>query len=198
VRRAAGPGYALRYVEVRTVDSPAGEPPGQITIRHRDTWHTNDGTGTKDEYFVPGRVRLDESCARTLAGASYSDTYEEVEVAPDADGCGKTTDRKAKTFDWQVLATDTPIKLRLNYSHPACCPSGATDCGPPPDNDAQRCIAVPDAPALWDCTFNTLQVQRSEVDGGKRAMYWFAPGVGKVKEDSQGDELESLVCFRAP
>ncbi len=198
IRRASGPGYALRYIEVRTVDSPAGHPPGQVSIRHRDTWFTNDGVARKAEYFVPGRVRLDESCARTVGGAVYSDSYEEVEVAPGAYGCGKTTDRKAKTFDWQVLGTEVPIEVRLDYSHPACCPPDGAECGPPANNAAQRCVRVPDNPALWDCTFKTLQVNRSEVDGGKRATYWFAPGVGKVKEDSPGEELESLVCFRVP
>ena len=39
LRRAAGPGYAMRYIEARTVESTAGNPPGQVTVRRLAVWH---------------------------------------------------------------------------------------------------------------------------------------------------------------
>jgi hypothetical protein len=197
VRRAGGPGYAIRWMEVRPIAGAPGEAPGLVALRHRDQWFTDDGVLTKDEYFEPERVQLYETCERTLRRATFVEAYDEYAVVA-GDTCAAPRDRETKTFDWRVVATELPLELRMDFSHPACCPR-AGDCRPPPDTDGHRCRPTPGGRATdWTCTFSTLQVVRNEVRGGKRATYWFAPGVGKVKEDSRGDELESLVCWRAP
>jgi predicted Ser/Thr protein kinase len=199
LRDSAGPGYALRWIELHQVPSPDGHPPGQIAVRHRDQYFTKDDVPRLQEYFEPSRVRLDESCAHTIAGASYVDSYEEVQVAPDSE-CGEELSRRAKTFDWHVVATDVPIRLQLNYSHPACCGDRSRKrCRPPADGPGHSCIKTEGGgPHDWTCDFTTLQVARSEAYGGKDASYWFAPGVGKVKEHSKGEEIETLVCFAVP
>jgi hypothetical protein len=203
MRRDAGPGYAHRWIEVQSADSPGEYRAGQVAVRHRDTWFTDDGVATKDEYYEPSRVRLDETCERTLARASFLDSYDEVEAEVGAVGherCGKAIDRKNKTFDWQVVATGVPVRLRMSFSHPACCAAGeAGACRPPPDGPGHSCKRTEGGGETdWTCDFETLQVRRSEVRGGKHATYWFAAGVGKVKEVSKGDEIESLICFAIP
>lgn len=206
LRRQMSSGYAYRWQEARPVDSPNGNPIGQVTLRHRDQWFTDDGVPTKDEYYVPSRVRLDESCATTRAGATYLDTYDEVEVdIDDPSSCGAEIKRKTRTFDWKVISERVEVELTLDYSHPACCARASgegvdagvgSSCGPPPNGPGHRCTHRDGA--VWECRFDAIEVQRREVRGGKVASYWFAPGVGKVQEDSKGDENESLVCFTAP
>jgi len=200
MRSHTGPGDGVRWQEVRPVPSPDGYPPGRITLRHRDRWLRADGREVKEEYYEPGRIRLDETCAHTLPQASYVDTYTEVGVKPGArEQCGKETRRKTRTFEWLVLDVDKRLKLDLDYSHPACCGGGATPCKPPPDGPGHTCRHDDGAPAnVWHCRFETLVVRRNEVDGGKVATYWFAPGVGKVKEVSKGEENEQLICFFVP
>jgi hypothetical protein len=198
VRSQTTPGYALRWQEARPVDSPEGSPPGEITLRHRDLWLTNAGKVTKEEYYEPARIRLDATCAHTLPGASYLDTYDEVEVAPGGK-CGRELDRETRTFDWQVIETHATLSLDLDYSHPACCGKVGPPCEPPPDGPSHSCARKEgDEAAIFRCRFDTLVVRRQEVDGGKVATYWFAPGVGKVKELSKGEEIEHLICFALP
>jgi hypothetical protein len=199
-RRDTGTGYAYRWVEVKTVPSGEGRPPGMITVRHRDQWFRSDGTITKDEYYVPGRARLDETCLHSLVGVPYLDSYDEVEVEAGADGCGEELVRKTKTFDWQVVEVGANLTLTMDYSHPACCDRAAPmSCRPPPDGPGYQCEPTPGGAATdWTCTFATLEVRRLEVQGGKKASYWFALGVGEVKEESRGEEIETLVCFTVP
>jgi hypothetical protein len=190
-------GYAYRWQEVREVPSPPGQRPGVVTVRHRDTWFTAGGQVTKDEYFAPGRIRLDESCLHTQVGASYLDSYDEVEVASH-DGCGEEKVRRPRTFDWRVVGSGVPIVLELDYRQPACCPGTRPPCRPPPDDLGHQCSPVVDNPGRYRCEFSTLHVERREVGGGDMVAYWFAPEVGKVLEDSKGDELEELICFTIP
>ena len=193
MRQQTSEGYAFRWQEVIATDSPAGRPPGQVTVRHRDQWFSPDGTMTKDEYYVPSRIRLDESCPRTLVGASYLDAYDEVDVAPGRE-CGEEIARKTRTFDWRVVGVDVPLQMELDYSNPACCPPTQPDCGPPPDVASHTCSPLADR--RWSCRFSTLQVDRREVSGRTAGTYWFAADVGKVLEDEKGEDREVLVCFR--
>ena len=196
-RRKMATGYADRWQEVKVIASPDGRRAGQITLRHRDRWQTNEGKITKDEYYQPGRVRLDETCTHTLPGATFVDTYDEVDVTPAGD-CGRELGRETRTFDWQVVGVNVKLKLALDYSQPACCPDGG-DCRPPPDGPGHRCSVKPGGAATdWICEFDTIEVQRREVDGRKLATYWFAADVGKVKEYSRGEEIEDLICFTVP
>ncbi len=197
MRRRMATGYADRWVEARPMAGENGQRDGQLSLRHRDRWYRNDGTVTTDEYYQPARIRLDDTCLHTLVGASFLDSYDEVDVTPGSE-CGAEVSRKHKTFDWLVVADGVPIKLALDYSHPECCPD-PDRCQPPPDDDAHHCVAKPGgAPTDWICEFDTLEVQRREVDGSKTASYWFAAGVGKIKEYTKGEEIEHLICYTVP
>lgn len=193
LRQQEAEGYAFRWQEVVRVDGPAGQPPGWVTVRHRDQWFEPDGTVTKDEYFVPSRIRLDESCAHSVLGATYLDAYDEVEVAPGG-ACGEEVARQTRTFDWKVVGVDVPVRLDLDYTPAACCPPDAPRCGPPPDGPGHSCTQSGER--RWSCTFRTLQVDRREVSGGTAGTYWFAVDVGKVLEDDKGENREELMCFR--
>jgi len=193
LRQQSTEGWAFRWHEVLEVPSPGGRRPGRITVRHRDQWFAPDGTMTKDEYFVPSRIRLDESCAHTLVGTSYLDAYDQVEVRP-GDGCGEPLERETRTFDFRVAGVGVPVTLELDYANPACCPPGDAACGPPPDGPGHTCVATADR--RYRCEFRTLQLDRREVSGRRADTYWFAAGVGKVLEDEKGEDREVLLCFR--
>ncbi|MBI2898310.1 MAG: serine/threonine protein kinase [Deltaproteobacteria bacterium] len=193
MRQQSSAGWAFRWQEVIEVPSPGSRRPGIVTVRHRDQWFAADGTVTKDEYFVPSRIRLDETCLHTLDGATYLDAYDEVEVEPGS-GCGEVIERETRTFDWKVTGVDVPVRLDLSYRNPACCPAEEPACGPPPDGPGHRC--APEGERRWSCEFRTLQVDRREVSGGTAATTWFAAGVGKVLEDEKGEDREVLECFR--
>jgi predicted Ser/Thr protein kinase len=193
MRQQSAEGWALRWQEILEVPSPGGRPPGRITVRHRDQWFAPDGTMTKDEYFVPSRIRLDETCGHTLVGASYLDAYDQVEVSP-GEGCGEELERRTRTFDWRVVAVDVPVILELDYANRACCPPEDAACGPPPNGPGHTCTAEGDR--RYRCEFRALQVDRREVSGGTAATYWFAVDVGKVLEDEKGEDREELMCFR--
>jgi hypothetical protein len=197
LRRDTSRGYGYRWQEARVVDSPGHDPPGLVTIRHRDTWFTADGRVTKDEYYVPGRIRLDETCRGARVGSGYLDSYDEVEVDTLTE-CGEEIAREPRVFDWRVVADNVVLTQQLDYSHPRCCPGGQRGCSPPPNGPGHRCTPVAGSDTLFTCQFKTLQVERMEVDGGTDAIYWFAVDVGKVLEDSKGNEREELICFAKP
>ena len=159
-------------------------------------WFDRDGRPTKDEYYVPSRIRLDETCERTQLGATYLDAYDQVEVEPGA-ACGEELSRERRTFDWKVIGIDVPTTLTLDYSNPACCPAGKPPCAPPPDGPSYTCKPTA-SPGRYTCTFRALKVDRREVSGGTAATYWFALGVGKVLEDEKGEDREVLTCFSLP
>jgi len=142
---------------------------------------------------VPSRIRLDETCAHSVLGATYLDVYDQVEVAPGRE-C-EEVERETRTFEWKVVGVDVPVRLELDYSHPACCPDGAPGCGPPPDGPGHSCTPRPGAAGRWRCEFRTLQVDRREVSGGTAASSSFAVDVGKVLDDERGEDREVLTCF---
>jgi hypothetical protein len=74
--------------------------------RHRE--QTLDGAGTlvSDQFYVPGKPRVDESAAHTALGASWSIAYTEVEVDPIN---GTTTRSKDET--WTVESVDESVTV---------------------------------------------------------------------------------------
>lgn len=74
--------------------------------RHRE--QTLDGAGTliTDQFYVPGKLRVDESVAHTALGASWSIAYTEVEVDPIS---GTTTRSKDET--WTVEGVDESVTV---------------------------------------------------------------------------------------
>lgn len=74
--------------------------------RHRE--QTLDGAGTliTDQFYVPGKLRVDESAAHTALGATWTTAYTEVEVDPIN---GTTTRSKDET--WIVEGVDEPVTV---------------------------------------------------------------------------------------
>jgi hypothetical protein len=79
------------------------EDTGESIVRHRE--QDQAGSTQTDEIYNPGKLRMDDSAAHTVAGAQWDLAYEEVIT----DGTGTTT--VAKTENWNVVAVDTMITV---------------------------------------------------------------------------------------
>lgn len=122
-------------------------------VRHREQSFGSNGTMESDQFYMPSKLRVDESPEHLTLGARWTVSYEEIEVDPVA---GET--RQSKDETWSVEAIDESVTV----------PAG---------------------------TFVTIQFRKiTSGDADKR--FWFAPGVGKVKE--QGEQLEELRDFQLP
>lgn len=130
---------------------------GSAIVRHREMAYREDTTLKEEEYFLPSKLRIDETPSRLAAGASWEERYTEKRI--DGDDGTVTTEDKVET--WTVEAVDEEITV----------PAG---------------------------TFTTVRVKRegSSSDGATIKTWWFAPGVGKVKEI--GGQTEELVSYDVP
>jgi hypothetical protein len=122
-------------------------------VRHREQSFGSNGTMESDQFYMPGKLRVDESPAHLTVGARWTVSYEELEVDPVA---GES--RVSKDETWSVEAVDESITV----------PAG---------------------------TFVTVQL-RKVTSGDADKRFWFAAGVGKVKE--QGEQLEVLRDYQLP
>ena len=125
-------------------------------VRHREQSLDLGEVPSTDQIYQPSKLRVDETAAHTTMGATWIDTYTEVEedlVTGDI-----TTVEKSES--WTVEA-------------------------------AAESVTVPAG------TFTAIKLRRtSDVVGAADKIYWFAPGVGKVKE--AGDQLEELTEYTLP
>lgn len=119
-------------------------------LRHREQTFDANGVLLSDQFYVPSKLRLDETASNLVVGATFSTEFTEVEVDP-VDG----THTVSKMEDWTVEAIDETIAV----------PAG---------------------------TFTCLRV-RKVTSGGADKTFWFALGIGKIKE--QGEQLESLTSY---
>jgi hypothetical protein len=121
--------------------------------RHREQSFDLAGTRQSDQFYVPDKLRIDETPEHTATGASWPVGYTEVEI--DAQGIMRT---QSKDETWTVLA-------------------------------ASESVVVPAG------TFEALKV-RKVTSGDADKTFWFAKGVGKVKEE--GEQIEELTSFTLP
>jgi hypothetical protein len=113
------------------------------------------GALISDQTYTPYKLRLDESNDRLAVGASYTESYTEIET--DAQG-GVTSVAKAET--WTIEAIDESVTV----------PAG---------------------------TYACLRVRRIGTDVGESdKTFWFARGVGKIKET--GKQTEELSSYTPP
>jgi hypothetical protein len=125
---------------------------GNLVIRHREQSFDLAGTMTREEWYDPYKLRLDESPEHVMAGAAaYVQSYNELVTG--------TTMPVAKSETWTVLAVNQSVTV----------PAG---------------------------TFECLVLRRTGGTGAADKTYYFARGVGKVKEE--GGQLEELVSFNIP
>jgi hypothetical protein len=132
------------------------EDTGSAIVRHREQSFTAGGAQETDEFYLPYKMRLDESDAHVLVDATYSYTYSEQIF--DLTASSNTTNDKTEA--WTVEAVDEEITV----------PAG---------------------------TFTTLRVFRNNDGTGVEKTYWFARGVGKVKEEG-GGQRELLTDYTIP
>jgi hypothetical protein len=121
--------------------------------RHREQSFDTAGTLATDQFYVPAKLRVDETAAHLTLGATWTTAYTEVEV--DA-VTGTHTVSKDET--WTVEAVDETVTV----------PAG---------------------------TFTALKL-RKVTSGDADKVYWFAKGIGKVKEE--GEQVESLTAYTQP
>ena len=125
-------------------------------VRHREQSYDVGDVLTSDQIYQPGKLRVDESDAHTAMGATWIDTYTEIEEDP-VTGDVTTVE---KSESWTVEA-------------------------------AAESVTVPAG------TFTAIKLRRTaDVVGAADKTYWFAPGVGKVKE--AGDQTEELTEYTLP
>jgi hypothetical protein len=133
---------------------------GTAIIRHRE----QDRSGTKhfDEYYVPAHTRIDETEAHLVAGATWTESYDELAYPINDPSAVMTTAHKVDT--WLVMKEDAQVEV----------PAGK---------------------------YCALQLQRKSKVGsvaGSTKYYWFVRGVGKIKEKTDGGDVESLTSVTLP
>lgn len=133
------------------------EDTGDSIVRHREQGIDSVGTVYTDEWYMPGKLRIDES--HLEVGAVYEQTYTQETIDMET----AMTMEISKTETWTVEAIDEVIEV----------PAG---------------------------TFTALRLYRTgETTNGVGAekRYWFARGVGKIKEEGEG-QTEELHSFTLP
>jgi hypothetical protein len=128
------------------------EDTGSAIRRVREQSFDPTGTLLSDQSYTPYKLRLDEQNDHLVVGATYTESYTEIET----DAQGGTTS-VAKTEVWTVEAIDESVTV----------PAG---------------------------TFACLRVHRIGTDPGEAdKVYWFARGIGKIKES--GKQTEELTSY---
>jgi hypothetical protein len=147
--------YRVRTEKIDGVTVSWQEDTCDGIVRHREQSFDLAGALDSDQYYVPGKPRVDDTAAHRTAGATWVTEYTEVEEDP-VTGAIKTT---SKADRWTVEAVDEEVTV----------PAG---------------------------TYRALRLHRvGEEDGQAEKRYWFAPGVGKLREE--GSQLEELAAVEA-
>lgn len=96
IRRDATSGYEIHWDEDK----------GGSVIRHREQSHDAMGVVDGEEYYLPGRLRVDETAAHTMMGAKWTESYTQTAI----DKTGVAT-MSMKTESWTVDAADEMITV---------------------------------------------------------------------------------------
>jgi hypothetical protein len=150
--KAGTSGYRVTTTKPTGMTISWQEDVGDKLLRHRE--HDMAGSTQTDEIYTPFKLRLDETSAHLLVGATWDETY--VESVTEM---GTTLDA-TKVETWSVIADDELVQV----------PAG---------------------------NFCTLRIRRTSTVGGSAGSdktYWYARGVGKVKEVG-GNQTEELLSY---
>jgi serine/threonine protein kinase len=98
VSRKDGEGTAVRWL---------GRKDDVVAWFH-DVWTDKDGKRTKDTYYQPFRTRVDERCEHRVAGARWTEEYDNVSLDPVA---GTPQATKRTPVEWTVEATDEMVTV---------------------------------------------------------------------------------------
>jgi hypothetical protein len=83
------------------------EDTGDMIIRHREQSFGSGDVQETDEYYVPSKMRIDESEAHLADGATYSYTYDEQVYDVQAD----TNMTTSKTENWEVRGVGEEVTV---------------------------------------------------------------------------------------
>lgn len=155
-QKAGTMGYRMRTEKDSGYTLSWQEDTGSAIVRHREQSFSAGGAQETDEFYLPYKMRLDESEAHVAVDASY--TYSYSEEIHDLTASTDVTNDKSEA--WTVQAVDEEVTV----------PAG---------------------------TFTTMRVFRNNDGTGVQKTYWFARGVGKVKEEG-GGQTELLSDYSAP
>lgn len=126
-------------------------------VRHREQSYDASGALEAEEYYDPGKVRVDESTEHLTSGAAWEEAWTEVRIDP-VEGEASSP----RSAAWTVEAATETVTV----------PAGTFTC------------------------VRLRRVSTNESGLGSDKTFWFAPGVGKVKET--GGKTEELVEFVIP
>jgi hypothetical protein len=154
-RKAGNIAYRVRTGKSSTVGDVVSWQEDRCTsiVRHREQNFDINDTLLTDQFYVPSKLRVDETPAHLMVGATWTSAYTEVEVDP---VLGTRTTSKDET--WTVEALDESVTTAAG-------------------------------------TFSCLKVNKV-TSGAASKRYWFALGVGKIREE--GEAVETLTAFTVP
>lgn len=140
-------------------------------VRYRElSVGASSGNTKKEEYYEPPRLRLDDTDEHNKAGANWPESY--------------------KTF-----TVDTP-KAPADAGVPD---GGAVDAGLVTTEDmiidVWTVLAVDEEVTVPAGTFKAMVVEKVGNSGASDKKFWFARGVGKVKETGVNDQTEELSSY---
>jgi hypothetical protein len=123
-------------------------------VRHREKSFDLANVLLADQFYLPSKLRVDETPAHVATGAAWTLSLTEIEVNPTS---GLAT-MVSKDENWSVVAASESVTV----------PAG---------------------------TFTAVHL-RKVTSGAATKDYWYAAGVGKVKET--GEQTEELTAYTIP
>jgi hypothetical protein len=168
---------AFRLVTGSKVNDPEGDVSWQGIVDERVVRYREQSIGggsgklKNEQYWDPARLRLDESAEHIAAGASWLEPeYTEWDVDVDTYKDGGTDGDGGTTFipDGGVVVQDKIHDLWsvVSPSQQVTIPAG---------------------------TYDALVVRRVGDSGASVKTFWFARGVGKIREAEEGKSTEELI-----
>ena len=154
-RKAGNIAYRIRTAKSSTVGDVVSWQEDRCTSisRHREQNYDINDVLLTDQFYVPSKLRVDETPDHLRVGATWTTAYTEVEVDP---VLGTRTVSKDET--WTIEALDESVTTAAG-------------------------------------TFSCLKVNKV-TSGAANKRYWFALGVGKIREE--GEAVETLTAFTVP
>lgn len=153
-RKAGVMGFRQKTEKLDGVAVSWSEDKCTSVVRHRERAFDTANVLLADQFYVPSKLRVDETPAHVATGAAWTVSLTEIEVNPTT---GLAT-MVSKDENWSVV-------------------SGAES------------VTVPAG------TFTAVHL-RKVTSGAATKEYWYAAGVGKVKET--GEQTEELTAYTIP
>lgn len=126
-----------------------------LRLRDQDLDMTS-GAVKSEDWYVPSRLRVDESPDKMMVGATWTLMYMDMHTS-----LTKGSSTTSETDGWKVEAIDETVTV----------PAGS---------------------------FLALRLTHVDQSDGSTKSYWFARGVGKVREATTAGHIEELASYQVP